>query len=168
MKYCKYNLTHTWIIRNVATALIGDLATVDGWTAGHVGIAGLDLAKGFRPGGVFFGGEINTARCSSRMARSPKLGHESSAQVVARTVWISDSDLANLLNEVQIAVQKIASGPSARTFIVSTFVMVLEAIYEQDFLPCSYGFRPGRSAHQALQALRTGFMSHGLRWVIDL
>jgi len=47
-------------------------------------------------------------------------------------------------------------------------VMVLEAVYEQDFLPCSYGFRPGRSAHQALQALRTGFMSHGLRWVIDL
>jgi hypothetical protein len=31
-----------------------------------------------------------------------------------------------------------------------------------------YGFRPGRSAHQALQSLRTGFMSHGLRWVIDL
>ena len=47
-------------------------------------------------------------------------------------------------------------------------VMVLEAVYEQDFLPCSYGFRPGRSAHQALQDLRAGFMSHGLRWVIDL
>jgi len=47
-------------------------------------------------------------------------------------------------------------------------VMVLELVYEQDFLPCSYGFRPGRSAHQALQELRTGFMSHGLRWVIDL
>jgi len=46
--------------------------------------------------------------------------------------------------------------------------MVLEAVYEQDFLPCSYGFRPGRSAHQALQDLRAGFMSHGLRWVIDL
>ena len=41
-------------------------------------------------------------------------------------------------------------------------------VYEQDFLPCSYGFRPGRSAHQALQELRTGFMSQGLRWVIDL
>jgi hypothetical protein len=26
-------------------------------------------------------------------------------------------------------------------------VMVLEAVYEQDFLPCSFGFRPGRSAH---------------------
>ena len=47
-------------------------------------------------------------------------------------------------------------------------VMVLELVYEQDFLPCSYGFRPGRSAHQALEDLRTGFMSHGLRWVIDL
>jgi retron-type reverse transcriptase len=32
--------------------------------------------------------------------------------------------------------------------------MVLEAIYEQEFLPCSYGFRPGRSAHQALRTLQ--------------
>jgi len=47
-------------------------------------------------------------------------------------------------------------------------VMVLEAVYEQDFLPCSYGFRSGRSAHQALRELRNGFMSYGLRWVIDL
>src|SRR5438477_12489511 len=47
-------------------------------------------------------------------------------------------------------------------------VMVLETVYEQDFLPCSFGFRPGRSAHQALQYLRTGFMSQGLRWVIDI
>jgi RNA-directed DNA polymerase len=47
-------------------------------------------------------------------------------------------------------------------------VMVLETVYEQDFLPCSYGFRPGRSAHQALQGLRTAFMSHGLRWVLDI
>jgi RNA-directed DNA polymerase len=47
-------------------------------------------------------------------------------------------------------------------------IMVLELVYEQDFLPCSFGFRPGRSAHQALQELRTGFMRHGLRWVIDL
>ena len=46
--------------------------------------------------------------------------------------------------------------------------MVLEAIYEQDFYPCSYGFRPGRSAHQALHTLRTGFMTQGLRWVLDV
>ena len=31
--------------------------------------------------------------------------------------------------------------------------MVLEAVYEQDCLACSYGFRPRRSAHQMLQAL---------------
>jgi group II intron reverse transcriptase/maturase len=36
--------------------------------------------------------------------------------------------------------------------------MILEAIYEQDFLDCSYGFRPGRSAHQALDALRQRLM----------
>jgi RNA-directed DNA polymerase len=48
-------------------------------------------------------------------------------------------------------------------------VMVLEAIYEQDFLPCSFGFRPGRSAHQALSALRLAFMGRkGLRWVLDV
>lgn len=34
-------------------------------------------------------------------------------------------------------------------------VMILEAVYEQDFLNCSYGFRPGRSAHGALDELRS-------------
>lgn len=32
-------------------------------------------------------------------------------------------------------------------------LMLLEAVYEQDFLPCSFGFRPGRSSHQALKTL---------------
>jgi RNA-directed DNA polymerase len=47
-------------------------------------------------------------------------------------------------------------------------LMVVEPLYEQDFLPCSYGFRPGRSAHQALEALRSGLMSMGGGWIIDL
>ena len=47
-------------------------------------------------------------------------------------------------------------------------VMLLEAIYEQDFLPCSYGFRPGRSAHDALHDLRTALMTQGMRWVLDI
>ena len=47
-------------------------------------------------------------------------------------------------------------------------LMVLEPIYEQDFLECSYGFRPGRSAHQALQALWQGLMQMGGGWIIDL
>ena len=46
-------------------------------------------------------------------------------------------------------------------------VMLLEPIYEAEFLPCSYGFRPGRSPHDALRALRDGFMEQGLRWVVD-
>ena len=46
--------------------------------------------------------------------------------------------------------------------------MVLEAVYEQDFLDCSYGFRPGRSAHQALSALRQGLMDMGGGWVLEL
>ncbi len=47
-------------------------------------------------------------------------------------------------------------------------VMLLEAIYEQDFLCCSYGFRPGRSAHDAVHDLRTALMTQGMRWVLDI
>lgn len=46
--------------------------------------------------------------------------------------------------------------------------MVLEAVYEQDFLNCSYGFRPGRSAHQALEALWKGLMDLRGGWVQEL
>ena len=44
--------------------------------------------------------------------------------------------------------------------------MVLEAVYEQDFHDCSYGFRPGRSAHDALEALRKQTMDLG-GWVLE-
>jgi group II intron reverse transcriptase/maturase len=47
-------------------------------------------------------------------------------------------------------------------------VMVLEAVYEQDFLDCSYGFRPGRSAHQALDALWQQLMGMGGGWVVEV
>lgn len=46
--------------------------------------------------------------------------------------------------------------------------MVLGAIYEQDFLDCSYGFRPRRSAHQALQALWEKLMEMGGGYVLEL
>jgi group II intron reverse transcriptase/maturase len=44
---------------------------------------------------------------------------------------------------------------------------VLGAIYETDFLGFSYGFRPGRSAHDALDALAVGIWSRKVRWVLD-
>ncbi len=47
-------------------------------------------------------------------------------------------------------------------------LMALEPIFEQDFVDCSYGFRPGRGAHQALEALWRGLMSLDGGWVIDL
>ena len=46
--------------------------------------------------------------------------------------------------------------------------MVLEAVYEQDFLSCSYGFRPGRSAHQALQDLWQTLMPMHGGWVLEV
>jgi RNA-directed DNA polymerase len=46
--------------------------------------------------------------------------------------------------------------------------MVLEAVYEQDFLSCSYGFRPGRSAHQALHDLWQQTMQSGGGWVLEV
>jgi RNA-directed DNA polymerase len=45
--------------------------------------------------------------------------------------------------------------------------MVLEAVYEQEFKSCSYGFRPGRGAHDALSALREQMMAMGGGWVLE-
>jgi RNA-directed DNA polymerase len=46
--------------------------------------------------------------------------------------------------------------------------MVLETVYEQDFLDCSYGFRPGRSAHQALAALWQQTMDMRGGWIVEV
>jgi RNA-directed DNA polymerase len=46
-------------------------------------------------------------------------------------------------------------------------VEVLNAIYEQDFLGFSYGFRPGRSPHEALDALVVGVERRRVNWVLD-
>src|SRR6266446_412369 len=44
---------------------------------------------------------------------------------------------------------------------------VLNAIYEEDFLGFSYGFRPGRKPHDALDALAAGIYSKKVNWVLD-
>lgn len=46
--------------------------------------------------------------------------------------------------------------------------MVLEAVYEQDFLSCSHGYRPGRSAHTALADLWQGLMEMGGGWLVEV
>jgi len=47
-------------------------------------------------------------------------------------------------------------------------VEVLNAIYETDFLGFSYGFRPGRSQHHALDALYTGLLTKKVNWVLKV
>jgi RNA-directed DNA polymerase len=69
------------------------------------------------------------------------------------------------------------SGSETRPIGIPTFedkvlqravVMVMEAIYEQDFKDFSYGFRPGRSAHEALQAFWEQMMEMGGGWVLEV
>jgi RNA-directed DNA polymerase len=69
------------------------------------------------------------------------------------------------------------TGPETRPIGIPTYedkvlqravVMVLETIYEQDFLDCSYGFRPRRSAHQALQAVWKQTMDMGRCWIVEV
>ena len=47
-------------------------------------------------------------------------------------------------------------------------VMLLEPIYEQDFQDCSFGFRSGRNAHQALEVIRRGILAQRARWVLEV
>jgi RNA-directed DNA polymerase len=69
------------------------------------------------------------------------------------------------------------SGSQTRPIGIPTFedkvlqravAMVLEAVYEEDFLACSYGFRPGRSAHDALRDLWRELMGLGGGWVLEV
>ena len=45
---------------------------------------------------------------------------------------------------------------------------ILNAIFEQDFLDCSYGFRPGRSPHQALDELRADISMRPMEWILEI
>ena len=57
--------------------------------------------------------------------------------------------------------------PTVRDRVVQTAtLLILEPIFETDFLDCSYGFRPGRSAHQALEEIRQNLQA-GRREVYD-
>jgi group II intron reverse transcriptase/maturase len=69
------------------------------------------------------------------------------------------------------------SGSETRPIGIPTFedkvlqravAMVLEAVYEQDFLDCSYGFRPNRSAHQALETLQHEAAKMAGGWALEI
>lgn len=52
--------------------------------------------------------------------------------------------------------------------VQSVAVDLLNAIYEQDFLDCSFGFRPGRSQHQALDEMGRVICTRPMSWVLEL
>jgi group II intron reverse transcriptase/maturase len=77
----------------------------------------------------------------------------------------------------RVHIPKAGSATETRPLGIPTFedkvlqravVMVLEAVYEQDFRDCSYGFRPGRSAHQALDSIWRQTMDMGGGWILDV
>lgn len=73
-------------------------------------------------------------------------------------VWIEKEDGS----------QRPIGKPAFEDKIVQRAVaMLLEAIYEQDFLDCSYGFRPNRSPQEALHELRERCMNEGIGWIVD-
>src|SRR5207237_3409465 len=97
-----------------------------------------------------------------------------------------EANLSDLLERIKSGRYK--SPPLRRTYIpkadgsqrplgIPTFedkvaqraiAMVPEAVYAQDFRSCSYGFRPKRSAHQALRTLHSAITRHGQYWVLDI
>jgi RNA-directed DNA polymerase len=77
----------------------------------------------------------------------------------------------------RVHIPKAGSATETRPLGIPTFedkvlqravVMVLEAIYEQDFKNCSHGFRPDRSAHTALESLWQQSMNMKGGWVVDV
>ena len=77
----------------------------------------------------------------------------------------------------RVHIPKAGSATETRPLGIPTFedkvlqravVMVLEAVYEQDFKDCSFGFRPGRSAHKALDSLWRQAMAIGGGWIVDV
>jgi RNA-directed DNA polymerase len=77
----------------------------------------------------------------------------------------------------RVYIPKGSDGSQSRPIGIPTFAdkvlqravtMVLEAVYEQSFLDCSYGFRPKRSAHQALRRVRDQAMEIAGKWVLEV
>jgi RNA-directed DNA polymerase len=98
-----------------------------------------------------------------------------------------DENLSSLLNRAKTGMYRAppvrrvyipkGDGAQTRPIGIPTFedkvlqravAMVLEAVYEQDFYDCSFGFRPGRSAHDALKVLDSTMMKMCGGWILEV
>src|ERR1700704_2624387 len=77
----------------------------------------------------------------------------------ARRAYIPKADGRQRPLAIAALEDKIVQGATA---------MVLNAIYEEDFLGFSYGFRPGRGQHDALDALAVGITSRKVNYILDV
>jgi len=77
----------------------------------------------------------------------------------AKRIYIPKADGSERPISIQSTEDKI---------VQQAIVTILEQIYETDFLGYSYGFRPGRSQHDALDALHVGLISKKINWILDL
>jgi len=77
----------------------------------------------------------------------------------------------------RVHIPKAGDGSQTRPIGIPTFedkvlqravTMMLEAVYEQSFLDCSYGFRPGRSAHQALRVVQHQTVVMAGKWILEV
>lgn len=136
------------------TALLHHVYAVDTLREAYYGLspwaaAGVDGAKWEAYGEEL---EENLRELSGRLKRGAYRARP------VRRVYIPKADGGRRPLGVPVLEDKI---------VQRALVMVLEAIYETDFLGFSYGFRPGRSAHDALEALDRGLMTKRVNWVLD-
>lgn len=95
----------------------------------------------------------------SSLIDKAKSGHYFAPPV--RRVYIPKDDKG-------IEKRKIGIPETEDKLLQRAVVMLLEPMYEQEFLNCSYGFRPEKSAHQALDSIWKHLMGTKGGWVIDL
>ena len=81
-------------------------------------------------------------------------------------IVISRSDGCTFLR-TRVKTRPIGISATEDKVVQSALREVLEAVYEQDFLDCSYGFRPGRSAHDAVRALTRAVNEGEANWILE-